>query len=411
MISELLHNPFFSGGLAVVAAGWCAAACRDAPKAILRWIKNRLLLTAEIDNSDCAFAWVKQWLAANSKSRWMGINAVFPDGPGTGPVKPDFSLFPISFCWLRFRGRRIVVWVERKELQMQNGYRELITLQCLGRDKKIFEELLEEAYRFAKFKNGSVVEVWVPSGPNWQLADRKPIRRVASVVLPGGKAEALIADAVRFIGSKAWYFDRGIPWRRGYLLHGPPGNGKSSLAHAMASELGRNLCVLSLSSFKSDNDLIECLIRTPSNSVLLIEDVDAAWKGRDSNHDLTFSGLLNAIDGVVAKEGQILMMTTNHRDKLDGALVRPGRADVHLLIDDATEEQAAAMYRRFMGAGVNGDAAGFAKEMAGRSMAAIQERLLSMREASDAVDGCRKNGRDGSGDGLETGGRGAASRA
>lgn len=79
----------------------------------------------------------------------------------------------------------------------------------------------------------------------------------------------------------------------------------------------------------------------PANSILLLEDVDSMFLQREETsrqRGISFSGFLNALDGVRSQEGQILFMTTNHREKLDDALLRPGRADVQVKLDYASEK-------------------------------------------------------------------------
>ena len=73
------------------------------------------------------------------------------------------------------------------------------------------------------------------------------------------------------------------------------------------------------------------MVQAPKNAILVFEDVDAAFNGREAEgaDGVSFSGLLNAIDGVAAQEGRALFMTTNHIERLDPALIRPGRADMH----------------------------------------------------------------------------------
>lgn len=73
----------------------------------------------------------------------------------------------------------------------------------------------------------------------------------------------------------------GIPYRRGYLLHGPPGSGKSSFIQALAGELNYDLCLLNLSERGlQDDKLIHLLSNAPERSFVLIEDVDAAFNKR-----------------------------------------------------------------------------------------------------------------------------------
>jgi len=62
---------------------------------------------------------------------------------------------------------------------------------------------------------------------------------------------------------------------------------------------------------------------------------------------VSFSGLLNALDGVRSQEGRILFMTTNHREKLDPALLRPGRTDFHAKLDNASHNQMVNLFKRF----------------------------------------------------------------
>ena len=79
-----------------------------------------------------------------------------------------------------------------------------------------------------------------------------------------------------------WYRARGIPYRRGYLLHGPPGCGKTSYITALAGELQYSICVLNLSDRSmSDDRLAHRLADAPENSIILLEDVDAVFVSRD----------------------------------------------------------------------------------------------------------------------------------
>jgi chaperone BCS1 len=167
----------------------------------------------------------------------------------------------------------------------------------------------------------------------------------------------------------------GIPYRRGYLLHGPPGSGKTSFIQALAGSLSYDICLLNLSERGlADDKLFHLLSNVPERSFVLVEDVDAAfnkrvqtsedglvkfWNSRNptltSAHSyqssVTFSGFLNALDGVASGEERIIFMTTNHVEKLDPALIRPGRVDISELINDASPKQARILFERFYGEG------------------------------------------------------------
>jgi len=88
----------------------------------------------------------------------------------------------------------------------------------------------------------------------------------------------------------------------------------------------------------------------PKGSLIAIEDVDAVFtqrEGGEKRSGVSFSGLLNAIDGVAAQEGRALVMTTNHKERLDPALIRPGRADVHAELGLVSAATARRLFERF----------------------------------------------------------------
>ena len=143
---------------------------------------------------------------------------------------------------------------------------------------------------------------------------------------------------------------KGVPYTRGYLLYGPPGTGKTSFVQAIAGALKLNLCYLNLSSGDIDDDQLNRLLsEAPERSIILLEDVDAMFLQRDQvqHQKISFSGFLNALDGVRSQEGQILFMTTNHKERLDPALLRPGRADVLVKLNYASENQMIQLFTRF----------------------------------------------------------------
>ena len=192
---------------------------------------------------------------------------------------------------------------------------------------------------------------WVPLG----TPRRK--RPLASVVLDKGVKEDIVNDARDFLARRQWYVDRGIPYRRGYLLYGPPGSGKSSFIQALAGELDYSVAMINLSEVGvTDDKLAFLLTKLPERSIVLLEDADSAFVNRRrrdtdgySGGTVTFSGLLNALDGLSAGEERIAFLTTNHVELLDPALIRPGRVDMMVRIGEATRYQAAQMWDRFYG--------------------------------------------------------------
>nr|XP_016460027.1 PREDICTED: protein HYPER-SENSITIVITY-RELATED 4-like [Nicotiana tabacum]XP_016460028.1 PREDICTED: protein HYPER-SENSITIVITY-RELATED 4-like [Nicotiana tabacum] len=150
----------------------------------------------------------------------------------------------------------------------------------------------------------------------------------------------LIEDLDMFVSRKDYYRRVGKAWKRGYLLYGPPGTGKSSLVAAMANYLKFDVYDLDLREVQCNSDLRRLLIGSANRSILVIEDIDCnvGLQNRENENDtseddkITLSGLLNFIDGLWSSCGdeRIIVFTTNHKDRLDPALLRPGRMDVDI---------------------------------------------------------------------------------
>ena len=137
---------------------------------------------------------------------------------------------------------------------------------------------------------------------------------------------------------------------------GSPGTGKSSLIQALAGHFDFSIAMLNLSERGlTDDRLMHLMINVPPRTVVVLEDADAAFGNRRAQTDndgyrganVTFSGLLNALDGVASAEERIVFLTTNHVERLDEALVRPGRVDMTVHMGAATEWQVEQLWERF----------------------------------------------------------------
>ena len=137
-----------------------------------------------------------------------------------------------------------------------------------------------------------------------------------SVVLPSRQKQAIVEDLDSFLSKDTFHFytNHGIPYKRSYLFFGVPGAGKTSLLTAIAGKYRRNLCIMQPTHPKmTDDSLSEAIKEAPSRSIIVLEDVDALFEGRESKNSKTnvsFSGLLNALDGIGNPDGQIFVLTT-----------------------------------------------------------------------------------------------------
>jgi predicted AAA+ superfamily ATPase len=182
-------------------------------------------------------------------------------------------------------------------------------------------------------------------------------RNLDTIYLPSKQKQKMIDDLTYFLDekTKAKYAKLGILHKRTYLFEGIPGSGKSSFIMALASHFGYNLAIISFTPKMHDNDLIR-LLRSldekEENKVFIIfEDMDCIFKERKSNDEsrnmITFSGILNALDGITTRDNMICFITTNYKQHLDSALIRPGRVDSIFRFDYVNKEQVIDIFTAF----------------------------------------------------------------
>lgn len=204
---------------------------------------------------------------------------------------------------------------------------------------------------------------------HWTEADigaPRPADPFASYALSEAAAQAR-TDFRRWLSLKAWYAERGIPWRRGHLLYGPPGTGKTALVRALAQEADMPVHAYDLSTMTNEEFTAAWQdMQESAPCIALIEDIDGVFHGRTNvlvveqrREGLTFDCLLNALGGIQTADGVFVVVTTNQPELLDDALgrpsssgigtSRPGRLDVAFCLPAADDDQRASILRRILG--------------------------------------------------------------
>ena len=321
------------------------------------------MTTLEVPSKDKSYLWLLQWITdSTSRAQHLSVETSFQQHEN-GKIDTRFEFVPspgVHFFWYRGSLFRVERSREKQMVDLHSGTPwETVTLTTIGRNRQIYFDMLKEARSKALLSHEGRTIMYIAAGAEWrQFGYSRKKRPLDSVILDKGVTEDIVSDVEELIHNPKWETQRGIPYRRGYLLFGPPGCGKSSFITALTGHLEYSICVLNLSDRGLSDDRLNYLLSiAPQQSIILLEDIDAAFVSREDHPSmkraydglsrLSLSGLLNALDGVASTEARILFMTTNYLERLDPALIRPGRVDYKQCIDYATVHQLQCMYSRF----------------------------------------------------------------
>lgn len=393
------QNQFLQGGLVLGFIGGVIAYFRNLPSKMWNWFLYYGTITLDVKSTDQVYNKLLYWLNTqkySKKTRRLSLKGIFTPEGHRVILLPDHGR---HYFWWRKR----FVWLNRFEEESKNGGgtasvmsmmapRETIEIRMIGRSQKIVQELVDEALSFFKEDKKWVFTIHLKDY-NWESQEVEKPRPLSTVFLPD-TAEGIVDDMKRFLANREWYKERGIPYRRGYLFYGPPGTGKSCSAAALAAHLKMHLYVLNLATLGSDGSIQDTLgnLHPPETAMLLIEDIDTAMPKREQNKetktaDFSLGSLLNALDGVNACENLIVVMTTNKRESLDAALIRPGRVDRQIEFGPASDNQLEAAAKVFFPTCYEPILAQMKHWERPISMASVQDKLIALSlEAKEIED-------------------------
>lgn len=362
LLQPILQNQVVTGLSFSAILGAVAYQLRNIPDMIRRGTLRFFTVKMTVLSTDPCFEWMARWLARqpyaqrsksmmlHSQEETSSANVIDESQPRAWDLSPGPGFH--VFWW---HGRP--VFLDREYLNKDSDRPrsrpvEVMHLRTIGRSQAIIRKLIDEVRHLALAEDLVSIRMWSDYG--WHAIRGKGLRPLDSIILPDGKVERLIGDIEWFLGARDWYKTRGIPYRRGYLLAGKAGTGKTSIVLSLAGYLNKPVCVLNLGSIHDDDMLFLAFFQAPADAIILIEDIDCAMSARsrddtssEGESKITQAALLNVLDGIATPDGRIVIMTTNYPERLDAALIRPGRADVREEFDYFHGPEQVRMAARF----------------------------------------------------------------
>ncbi|KAK7316376.1 hypothetical protein VNO77_35375 [Canavalia gladiata] len=326
-----------------------------------------------------AYTWIQTYLSANSSKRAKRLKAEVVKDSNTPLV---LSMDDNEEITDEYEGVKLwwsstytvpksqsISWFPHSDekrfltLTFHKRYRDLITSSYIQHVLNEGKAISIQNRTLKLYTNNPSNDWYGYKRTKWSHITFEHPARFDTLAMDPKKKEEIVNDLVKFRSGKEYYAKIGKAWKRGYLLFGPPGTGKSSMIAAMANFMNYDVYDLELTAVKENTELRKLLIETSSKSIIVIEDIDCSIdltgqrkkkkeKEKDEDEEqqqpknpvkkaeeeekkeskVTLSGLLNFIDGIWSACGgeRIIIFTTNFVEKLDPALIRRGRMDKHI---------------------------------------------------------------------------------
>jgi len=364
LIESQLGNDYFIGaataGMLTVITGALMYLVKDIPLAVVNFIwsriKRRIVYRVSIDDYNSLYYHVAKYLYKNNNTSFRNVealmeNALVYKSSRNQPVyendRSDTRFYKYGkvifrqrndIHWIWWKNRPIIINKSREKLEGAReaieSYKEYYVLISWFGKSHINSYLKHIELQAEKNQNNEFIPRYFfleSRGSFWDTAGTVAKRPLNTIYYKN--LQSIIDEVQSFLDKKDIYNKYGRPYKKGLLFEGVPRTGKTSIVKALANYFERNIYYLDLKSVRSDNELISCLNDINSDTaILLIEDIDSYFDGRSPKDgvDITFSGLLQLLDGINSSDGLITIITTNKLEQIrDSALLGSGRIESH----------------------------------------------------------------------------------
>lgn len=356
-LSSLLSaNQFLQGGAILGLLTWAGYQLKSVPVFLWGKIKYYITYTIHFDQTSDFYRVFSEYLNDNYPQKFRNVEVRFnrdtrPNYEGNPQIQaasPDSSVSKSEQEHIKiekrqftdtnvifYKGRWLWISKDRKEV---NTTKDLWSLYFNSYSitgifaKSAIESLCQEIadQRNAERQDDAIL-IGINDGSWFSFRPQKAVKSLSHIFF--ADKELLLADLEQFIRRQQFYQDKGIKFKRSYLLYGRGGTGKTSIALGIAKHLGYDIYSVNLASLREDKDLQSLSRQINPQAVVLIEDIDTVLEQREMKSDaLNFGTVLNFLDGIYSPTDCIFVMTTNKPEALDEALLRKGRVDLSLHI-------------------------------------------------------------------------------
>lgn len=347
-----MDTSFITTIIALGGVGIITVTLKEVPVKLFNFAKKQLTTEVIINNSDAVFYEILKWIETKHGVKNFR-NLKLTNGKWGYDEETTVSM-GYGIHTIKFKNKKLFLSLVKEDSSKSEKTKEILTITQLGRERELIDQFIKEIKTFNIDKDK--IDVYCLKESNWQFVRKQPKRSLDTVLIESDKLSYLKENIDNFINNEEWYNERGIPYQLGILLHGTPGSGKTSLIKGIAAYLNYPIYYLSPSNI---SDINGAMMNLPNNCLLVIEDIDSnkMLHSRQQNKIIPLGGnnnaenslfeemmqvgisdILNALDGIFAVHGRILITTTNHIEKLDAAVIRPGRIDLKVEMNYVNEE-------------------------------------------------------------------------